>query len=74
MPAITETKPTKHTTGATFMRIGENISASKCSAEDCAPVIITKPITTISILMPIMMKFILPKAKSSFFKTINYLN
>ena len=66
MPAITDTKPMKQTTGATLMRIGENISASKCVASDEAPVIIIKPITTISILMPIMMKFILPKAKFSF--------
>ncbi len=74
MPHITDTKPMKHTTGATFMRIGENISGSKCVASDAAPVIITKPITTISMLMPIMMKFIFPNAKFSSFKllTENY--
>ena len=72
MPHITDTKPKRHTNGATFTRIDENISGAKCVSVDCAPVIIMKPITTISMLMPIMMKLIFPKANSSFSTTMNY--
>ena len=66
---MTDRKPKRHTIGATLVRIAENIPASNCVSVDCAPVIITKPNTTISMLMPIMMKFIFPKAKFSFSTT-----
>ena len=45
------------------MRIALKISELYCVVSELAPLIITNPITTITILMASMMKLILPKAK-----------
>ena len=48
------------------MRIALKISGLYCVVSELAPLIITKPITTITMLMASMMKLILPKAKFFF--------
>ena len=71
IPAIIDTKPTKQTTGATLMRIALKISGLYWVVSELAPLIITKPITTITMLIASMMKLILPKAKFFFSSIYN---
>ena len=54
------------------MRIALKISGLYCVVSELAPLIITNPITTITMLMASMMKLILPKAKF-FFSSIYIL-
>ena len=64
MPPMIDTKPMKQMTGATFVRTAENISASKASLVELAPIIMMKPTITTSMLMPISMKLVFENAKS----------
>ena len=48
------------------MRVALKISGLYCVVSELAPLIITNPITTITMLMASIMKLILPKAKFFF--------